>query len=350
MRVVDDGAGIERDDLPLAVARFADASARSPPSRISNVPPRSDSVARRSLHRRRRPPFDFQPPLGRAPRLEDRVRCGAGLRAGTGCPRRRHDSRCRGPLLQHAGAPQVPEERVDRVLALPRSVHAHRALASRLSDGLDHAGACHVGSDPSAVNRWARGQTRHCIIAVLWYYIRNSKQGKERVMEPTGRVALVTGASSGNWGGRRTRSRRRWVHGVRDEPQGDRGRDAREAAVFLPLTSPMRRVGGRRGTRGARPLGSYRRAGQQRRSRSHGRCRGELRGAGRVLFVYGLPGAIRMTRSTSTSSTAASRRVSPVLGCGGGRLEQTHASRSDTTGEFVRGPRRPGLPFIIMKG
>ena len=67
---------------------------------------------------------------GRAPRVEaSPVEAGdvsavepAALAAGT-------DDRSRGPVLQHARAPQVPEERSDRIRALRRGVRAHRAVA-----------------------------------------------------------------------------------------------------------------------------------------------------------------------------------------------------------------------------
>ena len=130
IRVADDGAGIEAEDLPLALARFATSKIATLEDleRAATLGFRGEALAsigavsRLALASRRA-----------GERHAWRIACDGGVLAPVGArrARRRHHGRGGGALLQHAGAAQVPEERGDRVRPLRGGLLAHGAVAAR---------------------------------------------------------------------------------------------------------------------------------------------------------------------------------------------------------------------------
>ena len=131
MRVVDDGAR-HRARRPSARR-----GAPSPPARSRHwttwSAPRPWAFAARRSRRSARSRGSRSPAARAGERHAWRIACEAGDRVGVEPAPLASGThgRCRGPLLQYAGAPQIPEERGHRVRALRRGVLAHRALASR---------------------------------------------------------------------------------------------------------------------------------------------------------------------------------------------------------------------------
>ena len=128
IRVVDNGCGIPADELPLAVAAHATSKLAEADDlfRVGTLGFRGEALASiaevsRLVLRSR----TAESPSG----AEIEV---TGGRAGGAGPLRLpggHVRRGAQPLLQHAGAAEVPPHRADRVRPRQRGVHAHRAGA-----------------------------------------------------------------------------------------------------------------------------------------------------------------------------------------------------------------------------
>ena len=159
IRVADNGAGIEREELRARGRAARDVEARDA-STTSRRSRRSAFAARRWRRSPRcRASRSRRARAGRPHAWRIEVEGGSVGADGAGGARRRHDGDRAGALLQHAGAAQVPAHRGDRVGALRRGVPPHRARASgrRL-----HAAAQRPRRAPAAARRAGARASRRC--------------------------------------------------------------------------------------------------------------------------------------------------------------------------------------------
>ena len=225
IRVADNGAGIEREELPLAVARHATSKLATADdlAAIATLGFRGEALAsiaavsRLALASRA---------VGQAARMANRSRRRRRRRHGARGDRGRHDGDRARALFQYTGAPEIPAHRGDRMGPLRRSIPACRAGASRR--GI-HAAAQRAGRAPAARAGTAGAR-------------RSAPRGRVRRGRSTSRRASRAACARGLRGASRLRGAnvrpvhfRQWALRARPRPRARAARSvSRRAAPRAP--------------------------------------------------------------------------------------------------------------------